>query len=169
MGVAQSRTQLKRLSMHACIGEGNSNPLKYSCLEDARDRGAWWAAIYGVAQSWTLLKRLSSSSCSYNETLRCLDSEAPKQDPSSGYILLQKLACYLIAYSSFRKDWDTSVEEVQQIWSSWLQEIYLQISFFLDLISKEMSCTDKLNDPFGMYRVDGASIGVSGLGLTPWE
>ena len=30
-----------------------------------------------------------------------------------------------------------------------------------------MSCTDKLNDPFGMYRVDGASIGVSGLGLTP--
>ena len=61
-GVAQSRTQLKRLSMHACIGEGNGNPLQYSCLENPRDRGAWWAAVYGVTQSWTRLKRLSSSS-----------------------------------------------------------------------------------------------------------
>ena len=47
--VAKSRTQLKRLSMHACIGEGNGNPLQYSCLENPRDRGAWWAAVYGVA------------------------------------------------------------------------------------------------------------------------
>ena len=30
-------------------GEGNGNPLQYSCLENPRDRGAWWAAIYGVA------------------------------------------------------------------------------------------------------------------------
>ena len=37
-------------------------PLQYSCLEDPRDRGAWWAAVYGVAQSRTQLKRLSSSS-----------------------------------------------------------------------------------------------------------
>ena len=37
-------------------------PLQCSCLENPRDRGAWWAAIYGVAQSWTWLKRLSSSS-----------------------------------------------------------------------------------------------------------
>ena len=43
-------------------GEGNGNPLQYSCLENPRDRGAWWAAVYGVAQSRTLLKRLSSSS-----------------------------------------------------------------------------------------------------------
>ena len=33
------------------IGEGNSNPLQYSCLENPRDGGAWWAAFYGVAQS----------------------------------------------------------------------------------------------------------------------
>ena len=52
-GVAQSWTCLKRLSMHSCIGEGNGNPLQYSCLENPRDRGVWWAAIYGVAQSWT--------------------------------------------------------------------------------------------------------------------
>ena len=42
--------------------EGNDNPLQYSCLENPRDGGAWWAAIYGVAQSWTGLKRFSSSS-----------------------------------------------------------------------------------------------------------
>ena len=35
------------------VGEGNGNPLQCSCLEDPRDRGAWWAAVYGVAQSWT--------------------------------------------------------------------------------------------------------------------
>ena len=45
-------------------GEGNGNPLQCSCLENPRDGGAWWAAIYGVAQSWTQLKRLSSSSSS---------------------------------------------------------------------------------------------------------
>ena len=46
----------------SCIGEGNGNPLQYSCLENPRDGGAWWAAVYGVAQSRTWLKRLSSSS-----------------------------------------------------------------------------------------------------------
>ena len=44
------------------IGEGNGNPLQWSCLENPRDGGACWAAIYRVAQSWTRLKRLSSSS-----------------------------------------------------------------------------------------------------------
>ena len=46
------------------LGEGNGNPLQCSCLENPRDRGAWWAAVYGVAQSQTRLKRLSSSSSS---------------------------------------------------------------------------------------------------------
>ena len=46
------------------IGEGNGNPLQCSCLENPRDRGAWWAAISGVAQSRTRLKQLSSSSSS---------------------------------------------------------------------------------------------------------
>ena len=44
------------------IGEGNGSPLQCSCLENPRDGGAWWAAVYGVAQSRTRLKRLSSSS-----------------------------------------------------------------------------------------------------------
>ena len=45
----------------SCIGEGNGNPLHCSCLENPRDEGAWWAAVYGVAQSRTRLKRLSAA------------------------------------------------------------------------------------------------------------
>ena len=55
----------ERLHFHfslSCIGEGNGNPLQCSCLENPRDGGAWWAAVYGVAQSQTRLKWLSSSS-----------------------------------------------------------------------------------------------------------
>ena len=48
----------------SCTGEGNGNPLQCSCLENPRDGGAWWAAVYGVAQSRTQLMRLSSSSSS---------------------------------------------------------------------------------------------------------
>ena len=52
----------ERLHFHfslSCIGEGNGNPLQCACLENPRDGGAQWAAIYGVAQSRTQLKRLS--------------------------------------------------------------------------------------------------------------
>ena len=55
----------ERLPFHfslSCIGEGHGNPHQYSCVENPRDRGAWWAAVYGVTQSRTRLKRLSSSS-----------------------------------------------------------------------------------------------------------
>ena len=48
----------------SCIGEGNGNPLQYSCLENPRKEGAWWVAIHGVTQSRTRLKWLSSSSSS---------------------------------------------------------------------------------------------------------
>ena len=63
-GLSES-DRTERLHFHfspSCIGEGNGNPLQYSFLENPRDRGAWWAAVYGVAQSRTWLKRLSSSS-----------------------------------------------------------------------------------------------------------
>ena len=46
------------------IGEGNGNPLQCSCLENPRDRGSWWAAVYGITQSRTRLKWLSSNSSS---------------------------------------------------------------------------------------------------------
>ena len=44
----------------SCIGEGNGNPFQCSCLENPKEGGAWWAAVYGVSQSRTRLKRLSS-------------------------------------------------------------------------------------------------------------
>ena len=37
----------------SCTGEGNGNPLQCSCLENPRDGGAWWAAVYGVTESDT--------------------------------------------------------------------------------------------------------------------
>ena len=57
----------ERLHFHfslSHIGEGNGSPLQCSCLENPKDGGAWWPAIYGVAQSRTRLKQLSSSSSS---------------------------------------------------------------------------------------------------------
>ena len=59
----------ERLHFHfsfSCIGEGNGNPLQCSCLENPRDGGAWWAAVFGVAQSGTRLKRLSSKDLLYS-------------------------------------------------------------------------------------------------------
>ena len=58
MGHEESDTT-ERLHFHfslSCIGEGNGNPLQCSCLENPRDSGAWWAAVYGVTQSRTRLK-----------------------------------------------------------------------------------------------------------------
>ena len=74
-GLEESDTT-EQLHFHfslSCTGEGNGKPLQYSCLENPRDRGAWWAAVYGVAQSRTRLKRLSSSSS--KDTL-CLTKKA---------------------------------------------------------------------------------------------
>ena len=41
--------------------EGNDNPLQYSCQENSKDRGAWWATVHGVIKSWPRLKRLGTS------------------------------------------------------------------------------------------------------------
>ena len=54
--------QLHFYFLLSCIGEDNGNQLQCSCLENPRDGGAWWAAIYGVTQSRAQLKWLSSSS-----------------------------------------------------------------------------------------------------------
>ena len=62
-GCKESETT-ERLHFHlslSCLGEVNGNPLQCFCLENPRDDGAWWAAVYGVAQSQTRLKRLGSS------------------------------------------------------------------------------------------------------------
>ena len=67
---------------HSCIGEGNGNPLQCSCLENPRDGGAWWAAIYGVTQSRTRLKWLSSSSSSHGNQKKKKKKEYPNQKRS---------------------------------------------------------------------------------------
>ena len=62
-GLEESDTT-EQLHFHfslSCIGEGNGNPLQCSCLENPRDGGAWWAAVYGVTQSQTQLKWLSNN------------------------------------------------------------------------------------------------------------
>ena len=66
-------------------GEGNGNPLQCSCLENPRDGGAWWAAVYGVAQSRTGLKRLSSSSSS-SSSRWIQEGIFPLYSPFSGWL-----------------------------------------------------------------------------------
>ena len=72
------------LSLFTFIGEGNGNPLQCSCLENPRDGGAWWAAVYGVAQSWTRLKQLSSSS----KASECVNSHKVLTMPASSNVTL---------------------------------------------------------------------------------
>jgi len=77
-GLEESDTT-ERLHFHfslSCIGEGNGNKLQFSCLENPRDGGVWWAAIYGVAESRTQLKRLNSSSSSSKDCYIFLENWA---------------------------------------------------------------------------------------------
>ena len=70
------------------VGEGNGNPLQYSCLENPVDRGTWWTTVHGVAKSWTPLSEFTltftyafllgrkvmtnlDKACSKAETLLC--------------------------------------------------------------------------------------------------
>ena len=78
--------QLHFHSSLSCIGEGHGNPLQCSCLENPRDRGTWWAAVYGAAQSRTRLKRLSSSSSSSSRTAIVLKTHKNHSRQESGEI-----------------------------------------------------------------------------------
>ena len=73
-------------------GEGHGNPLQCSCLENPRDGGACWAAVYGVAQSQTRLKRLSSSSIYIVIIYWLVFSFSPSPSQSSTYEIL-KFTC----------------------------------------------------------------------------
>ena len=102
MGSLESDTT-ERLHFHfslSCIGEGNGNPLQCSCLENPRDREAWWAAVYGVAPSWTRLKRLSSStlvsyriSSSFRPKVgrTCTNKHVQKAGPQKGKIYKSRM------------------------------------------------------------------------------
>ena len=114
----------KRLHFHfslSCIGEGNGNPLQCSCLENPRDRRAWWTAVYGVAQSRTRLKRLSSRSAAAAYTpiqSKNLKKQMNKQNPNdtmsplSGeakkrlvFYVLKHVVCYCVCSLVFWHLW----------------------------------------------------------------
>ena len=106
----------ERLHFHfsvSCTGERNGNPLQCSCLENPRDGGAWWAAVYGFAQSRTWLKQLSSSNtCSWLFTYiscvslvpfcRWLAWSSDKNEKHSTYFpsLLLNILSHLLCYKT---------------------------------------------------------------------
>ena len=91
----------ERLHFHfslSCIGEGNGSSLQCSCLENPRDEGAWWAAVYGVAQSWTRLKRLSSSSSSSMEIYIERDIDTDIHSPPNSHLKVRDIDTRLLLY-----------------------------------------------------------------------
>ena len=82
------------------VGEGNGNPLQCSCLENPRDGGAWWAAVYGVAQSRTWLKRLSSSSSSFHGVARFGHNLATKPPLPYNFICTMKVKVKMLVAQS---------------------------------------------------------------------
>ena len=106
----QESDTTERLHFHfslSCIGEGNGNPLQYSCLENPRDGGAWWAAVYGVAQSQTRVKRLSSSSsskaslyCSFSQRYFLQPLHSPVSDQGPCVLQLPSKSAKLLCTAS---------------------------------------------------------------------
>ena len=101
----------------SCIGEGNGNPLQCSCLENPRDGGSWWAAVYGVTQSQTRLKQLSSRSS--NSGARCHDL--------SFLIFSFKLAFSLCSFTLIKKLFSSHSHSSIRVVSS----MYLRLLMFL--------------------------------------
>jgi len=100
----------ERLHFHfslSCIGEGNGNPLQYSCLENLRFWGAWWAAVYGVTQDRTQLKQLGGSSSMSTELVM----------PSSHLILCHPLLLSPSIFPSIRVFSNESVLRIR--WSKY--------------------------------------------------
>ena len=98
----------ERLHFHfslSCVGEGNGNPLQCSCLENPRDGGAWWAAVYGVTQSRTRLKQLSSSSRGTSEM-------TPEE--AIGRILWENLQANVLFLSTNKRRWSEAKTFMEQ-------------------------------------------------------
>ena len=98
----------------SCIGEGNGNPLQCSYLENPRDGGAWWAAIYGVAQSRTRLKRLSSSSMLFFKSIFQILIYIWWNAQTPGVWLSESDKCVSI-YLIFHASRNSSISHVKQI------------------------------------------------------
>ena len=121
----------ERLHFHfslSCIGEGNGNPLQCYCLENPRDRGAWWTAVSGVAQSQTRLKRLSSSSRKYHGLPGGLVVKNPPAEGGDAYLILGLGRSHSIANGNLlqwpcleifmdRGAWWATVHRVEKSWT----------------------------------------------------
>ena len=97
-----------------------------SCLENPRDGGAWWAAVYGVAQSWTRLKRLSSSSKEYIKAVYCHPAYLTYIQSTSWEMLgwkKYKLMCRW--YHPYGRKWRGTQKPLDESqrgeWKSWLK------------------------------------------------
>ena len=119
----------ERLPFHfslSCIGEGNGNPLQCSCLENPRDGGAWWAAIYGVAQRWTQLKWLSSSFKLIHFSTNNIHNICPH---SITLLVSQITSLYAVC------PWTSGFILLGVHWASWICRFVLFIKFEFGAIS----------------------------------
>ena len=125
MGRYESNTP-EQLHFHfsfSCIGEGNGNPLQYSCL-DPRDREVWWAAVYGIAKSRTLLKWLSSSSSTATGSmLKSRDITLPKK---------VRLVKAMIFFSSHLWMWELNYKEIR-VPNNWCFFFFFSVTAPFDL------------------------------------
>ena len=143
----------ERLHFHfslSCIGEGNGNPLQCSCLENPRDGGAWWAAVYGVAQSWTQLKRLSSSSSSSSSTVYH-EKNARLDEAQAGI----KIAGKNINNLRYVDDTTLMAESEEELMSL-LKEKKESEKFGLKLNIQKMKVMT--SDPITSWQIDGQKI-----------
>ena len=88
-------------------GEGNGNPLQYSCLDNPVDRGPWWAAVHGVVQGRTRLKQLSMHACigeGNGSPLQCFCLENPR-DTGAWWVALYGAAQSRTWLESMSKQW----------------------------------------------------------------
>ena len=126
----------ERLHFHfslSCIGEGNGNPLQCSCLENPRDGGAWWAAVYGVTQSRTRLKWLSSISIYIYIYIYIYMHRKRRGDALSccwwlylgmciggrGYFIF----CFCISFLQYHFNWNMLMYHIHHFKSQWKPKI----------------------------------------------
>ena len=126
MGSLQELDTIERLHFHfslSHIGEGNRNPLQCSCLENSRDRGAWWAAVYGVAQSRTRLKRFSSSSSSKGPARQGRRRKTCRFNPWVGKIPWRRKWRESVWAVFLPGESHSGTEKAGRLWSTGLQRV----------------------------------------------
>ena len=125
----------------SCTGEGNGNPLQCSCLENPRDGGAWWAAVYGVAQSQTRLKRLSSSSAVSNQCRNDLNNTffRPLSDEwQESHLFMEQPTSSLDSYTMlFKINKNLLLSIISALWKDRILNVFSKLELWsMDLFSK---------------------------------